>query len=158
MGTADKNEEHPLVITLEPRPSQELTGPHTEPSFRRLKETLTKYGATANPFYDRVWLEAIRDGIMVGYALIDLFTVSKKEDAPKGTPALEVKHCIDSIHEEHYGIIRALEISNFDYEAVEEIKASIDLLLWKRGVELEMDQDYIYSSRVSLRTISSQRF
>lgn len=156
MSTADHNAPQELIMTLEPHPSDELTGPHTEPSFKRLKETLTKYGSTANPFYDRVWIEAIRDGIMVGYALVDLFTVSKKEDAPKGTPALDIKHCIDSINEENYGIIRALEISSYDYEAMEEVKAAIDLLLWKRGVELEMDQDYIYSSRVSLRTYSSR--
>lgn len=156
MSTSDHNEEHPLIITLEPNPSNELTSPHTEPSFKRLTETLAKYGSTTDPFYERVWIEAIRDGIMVGYALVDLFTINKKESAPKGTFVSEIKHCIDAIHEGHNGIIRALEISSYDYEAMEEIKAAIDLLLWKRGVELEMDQDYIYNSRVSLRTISSR--
>lgn len=155
MSTADQNAPQELIMTLEPHPSDELTGPHTEPSFARLKEMLTKYN-TPNSFYDRVWIEASRNGIMVGYALIDLFTISKKEDAPKGTPASEVKHCIDALYEGHYGIIRALELSSYDYEAMEEVKAAIDLLLWKRGVELEMDQDYLFRDRVSLRTYSSR--
>lgn len=148
---ADQNAPQPLIVTLEENPSYELTGPHTAPSFHRLGEVLMKY-STPHPFYDRVWIEASRGGIMIGYALLDLFTTNAGQQATKEATAGEVKHCVDSVHAGHYGIVRALEISNYDYEAIEEIKASIDLLLWKRGVELEMDQEYLPSPRVVVRT------
>lgn len=148
---ADQNAPQPLIITLNENPSYELSGPHTLPSFRRLEAVLEKF-KTPNPFYDRVWIEASRDGVMVGYALLDLFSISETQQAKKGVPASEVKHAVDSVHAGHYGMVHSLEISNYDYEAIEEIKAAIDLLLWKRGVELGMDPDYLGTPQVVLRT------
>ena len=159
MSTHERHEEQStLIITLEPAPSEKLSSPEqlAENRFKRLKEVLTKYSTHPNPFYEQVWIEAIRENTVIGYALIDLFTINKKESAPKGTPVSEVKHCIDALYEGHNGVIRVLELSSYDYEAMEEIKAAIDLLLWKRGVELEMDQDYLFRDRVSLRTYSSR--
>lgn len=108
------------------------------PDFSQLASLLEDDPKFLDEAYERIWIEATRGGVIVGYAILDLYRITDLSHLRHGIKLLQVNADIENIKAGNSGAIREIEVANYDHEALAEMKKAIDILLWRNGIELGM--------------------